>query len=60
MPEQQDSRRTIVFALVIGLIVVGLGAMLLIGLLAGDDTDDTTEQPDSRRLGGPAAVVHAA
>lgn len=46
MSEQQDSRRTMVVALVIGLLVVGLGTMLLIGLLSGDDTDETIQQPE--------------
>ena len=56
MPDQHDSRRKLVFALVLGLIVVGLGTMLLIGILSGDDTDETVQQPeeanDSARIVG--------
>jgi hypothetical protein len=37
---QETSRRRAVALVVFGVIVVGLGAMLLIGVLLGDETDD--------------------
>ncbi len=37
---QESSRRRAVALVIFSVIVVGLGAMLVIGLLQGDETDD--------------------
>ena len=39
MANPEASRRRAVVLVVLGVIVVGLGAMLLIGLIQGDDTE---------------------
>lgn len=38
MPES-PSRPQVIVAIVVALVLVGLGAMLLVGLLSGDDVD---------------------
>jgi hypothetical protein len=40
----QSNRQGAVFLVVLGIIVVALGAMLLIGVLRGDDTDQVDPQ----------------
>jgi hypothetical protein len=44
MVTQETSRRRAVVLVVFGVIVVGLGAMLIIGLVQGDDTEHIDPQ----------------
>jgi hypothetical protein len=44
METQETSRRRAVVLVVFGVIVVGLGAMLIIGLVQGDDTENIDPQ----------------
>jgi len=44
MVTQETARRRAVVLVVFGVIVVGLGAMLIIGLVQGDDTEHIDPQ----------------
>lgn len=44
MVTQETSRRRAVVLVIFGVIVVGLGAMLIIGLVQGDDTEHIDPQ----------------
>jgi hypothetical protein len=44
MPDQSATRRRAVVLIVLGVIVAALGAMLLIGVLEGDETDQVDPQ----------------
>jgi hypothetical protein len=44
MAEPTPARRRAVFLVVLGVVIVALGAMLLIGILRGDDTGEIDPQ----------------
>jgi hypothetical protein len=44
MAEPTPARRRAVFLVVLGVVVLALGAMLLIGTLRGDETDEIDPQ----------------
>lgn len=56
MVTQETSRRRAVVLAVLGVIAIGLGAMLIIGLVQGDDTENIGPQNGQVIVLSPSAT----